>query len=362
MHLADVAMLLIGIGAIAWTMADVFQSVVVPRAPTLPYRISYLVWRSLWHVWPPLGRILYRRDAAMQEEFLATFAPFTLIVMLITWVVVLVLSFGVVFFALRGGLSPPQRSYWDTAYYAGSSLLTLGFGDIVAKEGTARFISLCAGATGFGVFSITTAYLFAIFGTFQRRESFIVQFAARAGAPPSALALFEIAAKTGTQKSLERIMRQGQEWIAALMESHLAYPVLAFFRSSHDDQSWIGTLGALLDAGLLANTVLSDGEQGEAQICFSIGRHAVRDLAGFFGISDRVAQDAIIAREEFDRACDRLAAAGYHLQERDAAWSQFSRKRADYASYLDAMARFFHIPPVAWIGSHWRQHGGDAPL
>jgi hypothetical protein len=355
-------MLLIGIGAIAWTMLDVFQSVIVPRAPTLPYRISYIVWRTLWRIWPPVGRIFYPRDATMQEEFLASFAPFTLIFMFLAWIVILILGFGVIFFALRDGLTPPQHSYWDTAYYAGTSLLTLGFGDITARAGLARFVSLCAGATGFGVFSITTAYLFAIFGTFQRRESFIVQFAARAGAPPSALALFEIAAKTGTQKSLEPIMRESQEWIASLMESHLAYPVLAFFRSSHDDQSWVGTLGALLDAALLANTVLSDGEQGEAYICFALGRHAVHDLAGFFGISDRVAQDAVIPRADFDRACDRLAAAGYHLQERDAAWSQFSRKRADYASYLDAMARFFHIPPVAWLGSYWRPHAGNAPL
>lgn len=353
MRAADVAVLLLGVAAVVWALADIFQSVIVPRAPRLRYRISFIVWRGSWRVWPRAGRLLYPRNAAMREEFLATFAPFTLIVMLVAWVVVLVFGYGAIFWGLRYGLAPPAASYGDAAYFAGTSLLTLGFGDIVARQGFARVVALFAAATGFGVFSIVTAYLFALFGTFQRRESFIVAFSARAGTPPSGVALFEIAARTQTPLGVQSAMRDAQDWIAALMESHLAYPVLAFFRSSHDEQSWLGTLGALLDAALLADTTIEGAAYGEARICFSIGRHAVHDLARFFG-TDGGAPDPGIARADFDSALDRLADAGYSLRERDEAWREFSVLRAEYAGHLDAMARFFHIPRVAWIGSrHW---------
>ena len=355
MRAADVAVLLLGVAAIAWALVDVFQSVIVPRAPTLAYRISLIVWRSTWTLWPRVGRLLYPRDAVMREEFLASFAPFTLIVMFVAWIVVLVLGYGAIFWALRHGLAPRAQSFGDTSYFAGTSLLTLGFGDIVARQGFARFVSLCAAATGFGLFSIVTAYLFALFGTFQRRESFIVGFSARAGAPPSGVALFEIAARTGTQPGIHRVMRDAQAWVAGLMESHLAYPVLAFFRSSHDDQSWVGTLGALLDAALLANTTMDGGEYGEARICFSIARHAVHDLAGYFHMGGN-ALDPGIARADFDDALDRLAAAGYPLRDRNRAWHEFSRLRSEYSGQLDAMARFFHIPRVAWIGSQRWPH------
>ncbi len=349
-------MLLAGITVVAWAMVDVFQSVIVPRAPTLRYRISMIVWRGMWKTWPLLARSLYPRDEAAREEFFATFAPFALIAMILTWVIVLIFGYGAMLWGLRRGLAPLPHSYWDTSYFAGTSLLTLGFGDIVARQGAARLVSLVAGATGFGIFSITTAYLFAIFGTFQRRESFIVSFAARAGAPPSAIGLFEAAAETGTQSRLDDVMRDAQEWVASLMESHLAYPVLAFFRSSHDDQSWVGTLGALLDVSLIADTILDDRGYGEARMCLRIGRHAVHDLADFFGTNRRTRAASGIARKDFEDACDRLAAAGYALRDRDTAWPVFARIRGEYAAYLDAMAHFFQIPPVAWLGGSWMPH------
>ncbi len=358
MRAGDAVFFVTGIVVIALAVADIFQSVIVPRAPTMLYRISLVVWRGLWRLWPGIAHRLYARNAGAREDFLASFAPFALIAMLATWVAVLVFGYGAVLWALRRELAPMPHSYWDAAYFAGTSLFTIGFGDIVPRPGFARFVSLCAAASGLGVLSITTAYLFAIFGTFQRRESFIVTFAARAGSPPSAVGLFEIAAKTHTQQSLRMLMIEAQAWIAALMESHLAYPVLAFFRSSHDDQSWIGTLGALIDASVIANTILDHGEHGEARICYAIGRHAVHDLSGYFQLKHGTQRTPGIDRDDFDRACERLADAGYTLRARDKAWEELSDLRADYAGSLDAMATYFSIPPVAWLGERMlSKHG-----
>ncbi len=349
MALADIAMLVVGIAAIALALLDVFQSVVLPRAATFTYRFSFIVWRGLWMLWPAVASRIYPRESPRREDLLATFAPFALIAMVAVWIIVLVLGYGAIFWALRAELTPAPQSYWDAAYFSGTSLLTIGFGDIVARHGAARFVSLCAAASGLGVFAITTAFLFAIFGTFQRREAFIVAFSARAGSPPSGTGLFEVAAKTQTLDALGGVMKDAQDWIAALMESHLAYPVLGFFRSSHDEVSWVGTLGALLDAALLAMTTLELPCFGEARICFAIGRHAVHDLGRYFARSPLVDGPGI-TREEFDRACDRLASSGCAMRDRDAAWLDFARMRAEYAGQLNAMARFFQIPPVQWIG------------
>jgi hypothetical protein len=349
----DLAVLAIGIVVIALALVDIFQSVIVPRAPSLRLRISYFVWRVLWRVWPPVAERVYPNDPAAREDFFGSFAPFALVAMLVVWVVVLVFGYGAVIWALRAQVTPLPKSYWDATYFAGSSLFTIGFGDVVGRGGVARFVSLCAGASGLGVVSITTAFLFAIFGTFQRRESFIVAFSARAGSPPSGVGLFEIEAKTQTRQHFSSIMREAEAWIAALMESHLAYPVLAYFRSSHDEQSWIGTLGALLDASLIADTVLEEDDRGEARICYAIARHAVGDLSRFFALSRPSTGNCGISREDFDRACDRLRAVGYVLRQRDAAWSEFSAMRAEYAGPLNAMAHFFRIPPVQWIGERF---------
>jgi len=364
MRPADVAVLLLGIAAIVLALIDVFQSVIVPRAATVTYRMSFAVARSLWALWPHAANLLYGRNADRRENFFATFAPLALVVTLGVWVVVLVLGYGAILWALRVQITPFPHSYWDTVYFAGSSLLTIGFGDIVARHGLARFVSLCAGVSGLGVVSITTAYLFAIFGTFQQRETFIVTIAARAGSPPSGVGLLEFALTTSTHESFPSIMREGQRWIASLMESHLAYPILAYFRSSHDDQSWVATLGVLLDASALATTAFDPPKLGEAAVSSMIGRHAVHDLSSYFHLLGNVA-DPGIGRDEFDRAYERLASVGYRLRNRDVAWTDFAELRSEYAGPLNAMARFFQIPPVQWIGdrsllvSH--QHAAQNP-
>jgi hypothetical protein len=227
--------------------------------------------------------------------------------------------------------------------------LTIGFGDLVGRAGATRLVSVLAGLAGLSLLSINTAYLFAIFGSFQQRETFVVTTAARAGSPPSGINLLALAGYSQTQSDLPRLMLDAQHWAASLMESHLAYPVLAFFRSSHDQQSWVGTLGTLLDAATMMMTTIDDTQYGQAGIFYSVGAHAAHDLSRYFGVAARD-ESVEIERYEFDGACDRLAAAGYTLRPRDEAWLRFSKLRSKYAARLNALARLFQIPPLQWIG------------
>jgi hypothetical protein len=338
-----------GIGLVVLTLGDIFQVVVVPRSTGRRYRISFYVWRWMWGTWPRVGWRLYPTDSDRREEFMAVFAPFMLIGLLGFWVALLIFGFGLLVWGLRGGLIPSHASFGEVLYFAGTSLLTIGFGDVVGRTAGPRLVSVLAGLSGLSLLSITTAYLFAIFGSFQQRETFVVTVAARAGAPPSGVNLLAIAGYSMTRDDLPRLMIEAQRWAAQVMESHLAYPVLAFFRSSHDDQSWIGTLGTLLDAATLLMTTVEGMRDGQARIMYNVGRHATRDLSVYFqaGMNDR---SVGIERSEFDHACERLVAAGYELQDRDEAWARFSELRAAYASHLNELARFFEIPPLSWIG------------
>ncbi|MHB8146988.1 MAG: potassium channel family protein [Vulcanimicrobiaceae bacterium] len=330
------------------TLSDVFQSVIVPRAVGRNFRLSSYFWRSMWWLWPRLAWQLHPADEDEREDFLAIFAPATLVLMLAFWILLLVLAYGALFWALREQMAPPLRTFWAAVYYAGTSFTTIGYGDIVARSGLTRAISLCAGASGLGVVSVTTAYLFAIFGTFQAREQFVVMVGARAGSPPSGVGLVTVAGFANTRDDLATTLHDGQRWIATVMESHLAYPVLAYFRSSHDYESWIGTLGTLLDASVLLMTTVRDAT-GEARITYTLGRHAAHDLAKYF-LRTNAQTTPGIDRSEFDRACERLIDAGFTLHDRDQAWDRFSKLRSTYAHDLNALARAFQIPPVQWVG------------
>jgi hypothetical protein len=337
-----------GLAVVVITLNDVFQSVIVPRAVASFLRPGYYLRHGLWWIWPWLAWQLYPSNARRREDTFATFAPFALVLTLAFWALLLTLGYGAMLWGMRASIHPVPATFWEAAYFSGTSFFTIGFGDFVGGSGWPRLISLAAGASGLLVVSITTAFLFAVFGAFQQREQFVVTIGARAGSPPNGVGLLVVAARKGLRDSLPDVMRAGQRWCASVMETHLAYPTLAYFRSSHDDQSWVGTLGTLLDAATLMMTTIQC-EAGEAHILYEIGRHCARDLARNLNLPN-VTGNPGVAREEFERACDKLALVGYTVHDRDNAWEAFSLARATYAQQLTALAQFFSIPPLEWIG------------
>ena len=344
-----------GAAAVLVVLTDVFVSVIVPRAERSAVRVSRLLALGLWALWPRIAYRMYPRDDRAREGLLSVFAPSFLVTLLLVWLVILVLGWGLVFYGLHDELRPAGLTFGDCVYFAGASFLTIGYGDITPVFAGARMLSIVCAASGLGVVAVVISFLFAIFGAFQRRETFVVTIGARAGVPPSGVGLLAVHAYAGLRYDLAGVFREGQHWTADVMESHLAYPILAYFRSSHDYESWVGTLGALLDAAsLVVSTLepqgLSNSQTlGQARVMYELGRHLTYDFAHYFDLEHDESTPGI-ERSEFQDALERLRAEGYQLVDESAAWAKFSELRSAYASALNAMARWLEIPPVQWVG------------
>lgn len=345
----DVIAALGGFGLVSWSLADLFQSVVVPRSAGGWLRPSVLIVRTGWGWWR--GACLRIADAEQREDMLAMFAPLFLVTLFTYWVASLIVGYGLVFWALRAGLHP-HPALGAAIYFAGASMLTIGFGDIAPIDGATRLLSLVAAGSGLATFAIVTTFSFQTFGAFQRREAFVVTISERTGAPPSGLEFVIRHLKLGMIDDIGIILRESQRWIAEVMETHLAYPVLTYFRSSHDDESWVGTLGAILDASTLLITTLDIDHRGQAEITARLGGHLVRDFTGFFNLPP--GEGAGVDYEEFAAAYRVLGQLGAPLEPLEDAWPRFAAKRAAYAEQLDAMARWWRIPPARWIGDRSR--------
>jgi hypothetical protein len=334
-----------GAGVILITAFDVFQSVVVPRPTGRRFRGSSFISQYSWLGWTRLAYRITNDDT--REDFLGAFAPLLLISLLVFWVVSLIAGYGLIFFGLRHEIRP-EPGFLESFYFAGTTLVTIGFGDYAPTQGTARFLSVAAGASGLGAFAIITAFLFPIVGAYQQREAFVVMFTNRAGSPPSGVDMIETHFKLGIIDSLVSTMRGSELWMAQVLETHLAYPILTYFRSTHDDISWVAVLGTILDASTLVITTLDTEQVGEAKIVNRLGRHLVNDFSKRFGLphGDHVG----IERHEFEMAYDRLRDVGIPLRDRDRAWKEFGEIRATYANQLNRMAKYWAIPPAQWFG------------
>jgi len=337
----------LGLLVVGSVLLDIFYAVVVPRRAPRTTRLSSYVTRWLWRAWVWAGTRL--QESGRREGFLGSYGSATVMVLLVGWLAILMVGFGLMLDSLKAQLRPEPESLTSSIYFAGEAMLTIGFGDVVAVEQPARLITLAAGATGLGVFAVVLTFLFSIYGSFQRREVAVVVLEAGAGAPPSGVTLLETYALAGIMADLPRLFEDWQAWAAEVLDSHLAYPILAYFRSSHDNDSWISALGAVMDAATLVLTTLDGGPKGWAKLTQTVGGHCLEDMAQYFRLPDP-RDDPFVDRSEFDEACRRLAAAGLALRPTDEAWARFSHLRSTYAGRVNALAAYFASPPAQWIG------------
>ena len=352
-------MALVGTIVLLVTVSDIFQSVIVPRPVSFVRPSAYLARFG----WRAAARLCTRiANAERRENLLGMFAPALLITFLVMWVSMLVIGFGAIFYALRSQLHPEPTNFWAATYYAGTSVLTLGYGDFTAATGIARALSLMGAALGLGTFAVVVAFLFSLVGAYQKRETFLVALRERTGAPPSGVGFLTTHAQLRMLEALPATFHEAELWVADVMETHLAFPILVYFRSTHDEQSWIGTLGALLDASSLILTTIDVESAGPARLFNLVGRHLVNDFADYFEFAGD--PDPGIERGEFHTAYERLREAGLPLRDEDGAWTRFAALRATYAGPLNAFAAYFRIPPAQWIGDRSilrRPHHAAAP-
>jgi hypothetical protein len=341
------------------TLYDLFDAVVLPRPSVGRLSASLALMRSMWRAWRWLGTRPSQPNR--RETILAVYAPLAVLALLAVRMTGLVVGYALVYDGLHREFTPEPQDFGISLYFSAASLLSLSAADVVASGGIVRTLVSFEAATGLGLIAVVISFLFSLFTSFQRRETAVVSLDALAGAPPSGAQILEACAQYRMPQQLDKTFDEWRVWSADVLESHLAYPVLIYFRSSHDNEAWLNSFGAVMDAAVLVLTTIEDSAIGPAHLMFKVGGHLVEDIAyrrNFQG--DHLPW---IEREDFDEARSRLRAAGYRVRGGDGPWEEFARKRGVYASPLIALARELAVSPAPWIGDRsYLPHSGRGPV
>lgn len=345
------AELLVGVLLIYVAVSDVMLTVALPRSAR-EGRVSRYVWRLGW--WAVTGVARRQPWAPLREALLGGYGPLSVFVVFGIWLLLLSAGFGFVITSLRGSGEPPDLG--SVLYTGAAALLSPGYdtGPTLA----AKVVGLLAIATALTVFALVITFLFSLFESFRERELEVVSLEATAGAPPSGVAFLVFHAKHGLQDEIGPAFDRWLRWAAAILDSHLAYPILAYFRSSHDNDSWVSSLAAIMDAAILIVTTIEDGPKGDAIKALWVGGHCIDDLSEYFQLKRPGGPGIDLA--DFREARGRLQRAGYRLLSEDESWEQFKKLRSEHAASLNALADYWASPPAEWVGEKVRrfQHPG----
>jgi hypothetical protein len=358
---------------ILWVVfLDAFETVVLPRRVTRHFKLTAWFYRRTWIPWKGIAARI--RTLSRQQSFLGYFGPLSLIMLLAFWATSLIFGFALLQYGLGGHeqLGNEPITFARIIYQSGQTFFTLGYGDILPTTGSARALSVLEAGMGFAFLGVVIGYIPVVYSSFSRREIQISMLDARAGSPPTAAELLVRLAGTSEnpaldQTVLDEVLRDWERWSAELLESHISYPVLSFFRSQHSNQSWLGALTTMLDVTSLVLTGIEGVHPGQAKLTFAMARHAAVDLAQVVNARYDPQAPERLTDESFNGLREKLAAAGLKLRTGDEARQKLDRLRSMYEPYLHSTGKNLMLSLPPWrhpekIRDNWQAGPWDRAI
>jgi Ion channel len=340
---------IIGILLIVTALWDVFETIVLPRRVTRRVRLTRLFYRLTWAPWWRISRTI--RKKRRQEMALGIYGPLSLLALLTVWAAMVVLGFALIHFALGSGIGhiTEHSGFFTDLYYSGTTFFTLGLGDIAPLGAAARAVTVMEASIGFGMLALVIGYLPVLYQAFSRREVNISMLDARAGTPPTAVELLRRHQEANSMASLDDWLRDWEMWAADLMESHLSYPVLCFFRSQHDNQSWLAALSTVLDTCSLVMVGIDGMPKWQAQLTFKMARHALVDISQIFNTSPVKNDGLRLSSEQLAELQSGLRGYGVELSSEPGDERTLEELREMYEPYTQVLSRYLLMPLPGWM-------------
>jgi len=337
-----------GIACLFAVLLDAFQTIILPRRASGRFRLTRVFYIVTWKPWVFFARRL--RDPRRRESAFSYYGPLSLIFLLVVWAGAMVIGFALIFYSLGSPFNdstqgPGLRS---DLYVSGTTIFTLGLGD-VTPHGFARELIILEAGTGFGFLAVVMGYFPVLYGAFSRREVSISLLDARAGSPPTAAELMRRHSYKGAEHALTLLLEEWERWSAELLESHISYPLLCYFRSQHNNQSWISALTAVLDTSALLIAGVQGHEARQAQLTFAMARHAMVDLAQIFSLAPINDAPDRLPPERYEQLYNLLCQSGIKVCRDGHSIERLREMRALYEGYAEALGGYLRMPLPPWI-------------
>jgi hypothetical protein len=334
------------------TLWEAFETIILPRRVTRALRLVRMFYRSTWRFWATVNRLI--RSKKVRDAHLSYYGPLSLLGLFATWAFLLVLAFSMLHWAAGSAINAPGETptFRTDFYLSGTTFFTLGLGDVTPRTTLAKAITVIEGGTGFGFLGLMISYLPTLYGAFSQRELNISLLDARAGSPPTAAELLRRHSQFADNEVLTPYLRDWEIWAAQLMESHLSYPVLCYFRSQHDNQSWLAAFTAVLDVSALLIAYGEGTAKWQSQLTFAIARHAVVDLAEVLRVpASRPSQDRLPPRD-VAQVRNLLVECRASSKCGESGDSKLHELREMYEPYLNGLSLRLLMPLPSWGVGH----------
>jgi hypothetical protein len=328
---------------------DAFQTIILPRRATGRFRLTRIFFIATWKPWVFFTTRLH--DLRKRESAFSYYGPMSLIFLLAVWASAMLVGFALIFYSLGNPFTDNAQGpgFRSDIYVSGTTLFTLGLGDVIPHSGIVRVAIILEAGTGLGLLAVVMGYFPVLYAAFSRREVSISLLDARAGSPPTAAELLRRHAYPGGDSALSLLLVEWERWSAELLESHISYPLLCYFRSQHSNQSWISALTSVLDTSALLIAGVQGHEARQAQLTFAMARHALVDLSQIFSLAPVSDAADRLPQARYEQLYNLLCQSGVSVCRDGRSYERLRDMRALYEGYAESLSNYLCLPLPPWI-------------
>lgn len=136
------------------SFADMLNTLVATHTSRRRFWFTYQLYLRTWH----MTRLTVLRIGSErgQHALLSAYAPVSVLLLLVGWLVQQIIGFGLIWWGI-GGVSGAD-GLWDSLYFSGVVYFTVGFGEIVPVEAVPRIGALIEALLGVLTMALVSRY------------------------------------------------------------------------------------------------------------------------------------------------------------------------------------------------------------
>nr|WP_321986207.1 potassium channel family protein [uncultured Lichenicoccus sp.] len=357
------AVALLALVLLAVVLQDAFEVMLLPRRVYRRIRLVRYYFRGGWAIWSWMaGRM---QAGIRREHVLSVFGPLSMVMLFALWAIALITGLGMLEWVLQTPGATGHSALSEQIYMSGVTFFTLGYGDVVPHSAAARALSVAEAGSGIGFIAVVIGYLPVLYQLFSRREAHVIRLDGRAGSPPTAVTMLIRHAEGRGLDKLDDLLSDWEVWASELLESHLSYPMLVYYRSQHDNQSWLAALTAVMDTCALILVGLDEMPPLQARMTFTMARQVVVEMAETLRVAPTPFEGFDrLPREGYARLEGLLIGSGLNWTHDAEGVRTLADLRATYEPLLAGLASRLLLPLPGWMAAddaadHWQDghHG-----
>jgi hypothetical protein len=359
----------LGLGIIGLVVYDVYATILHARARSGP--IGEALNRSVWGLARGLA---FKFSRPRRHRLLNVVGPLLQPLLIIILILLLAMGFALIYYprmpaAFTVDAEAASSPFMAALYFSGTTLTTVGYGDIAPHTTGMRLTALFEAASGLALISLAITYLITVYSALERKRTVAISFYHQAEEGANVAAFITHHFVAGRFYSLEATLRLATRDLQGLLESHVEHPVIHYFHPVEVYKSLPRVLFLALETCAVIRSCLDDKEYAEScnhpdvRTLEASSRHVLGALLASLELERRRGarrnetpfEESRRWEQRFEQTMRLLKEANIKTRpDVSAAWEFYRARREEWEAQLHRFSNY--------LGYDWDEITGDSDL